>query len=170
MPKLIVFDSFNEVNADEFLKIYKESSMDNSVRWYPALNAKDALKKYEAGYLEYMQNEFFINGRRLFVLADKAHYYCALRMTELSSGKYYLEALETNPAFRKKGFGKELILQTEKLLKEQNSELTIISHVEKDNVASLNTHFSAGFKITADYYIEDGERYDSDYELTYDLI
>ena len=72
-----------------------------------------------------------------------------------------------NPDYRKKGYAKELLLKLQHYLKEKNTTCVLTSHVEKTNTASLNTHFAAGFEITADYVIEDGERYDSDYELTY---
>lgn len=167
MNKMLVFDSFGKTDIDGFLQIYRESSKENSLRWYPDLSEKEALEKYENGYIEYMKNEFFVDERRLFVLADGNVYLSALRLSKLKEGKYYLEALETNPRFRKRGYAKELILRAEEYLKNENKEFTVISNVEKNNTASLNTHFAAGFEITADYYIENGERFDSDYELTY---
>lgn len=167
MNKLLVFDCFDNVDVGGFLGIYRESSAENAARWYPDMSAEDALAKYEAGYINYMQNEFFVSGRKLFVLSNGSNYFCALRLSSLPSGKYYLEALETNPDFRRQGFAKELILQAEEHLEGLNGCFTIISHVAKNNVASLNTHFAAGFTVTADYYIENGERFDDEYELTY---
>ncbi len=165
--ELLVFNDFSGVDIQEFLNIYKESSEENSKHRYPELSEKEALKKYENGYTEYMKNHFFTDSRKLFVLADVNHYLSALRLSKISPGKYYLEALETNPQFRRMGYAGDLIYRTENYLKKRNNKFIIISHVEKSNTASLNTHFAVGFEITADYYIEDGECFGSDYELTY---
>lgn len=167
MTKLIVFENFDSVNIGEFLNVYKESSEHNSAKWYPEMSEKEALTEYENGYIGYMQNEFFDGRRKLFVLSDGHKYLSALRLIEISQNRYYLEALETAPEFRKRGYGKELILQTEKHLKSKSGEFSVFSHVAKDNTASLNTHFAAGFEITADYYIENGETINDEYELTY---
>ncbi|MBR7073281.1 MAG: GNAT family N-acetyltransferase, partial [Eubacterium sp.] len=75
--------------------------------------------------------------------------------------------LETNPKYRKKGYGRELLFQLQRYLKEHNKSYVLTAHVEKTNTPSLKTHKSAGFEITADYVIEDGERFNTDYQLTY---
>ena len=170
MAELLIFYSFNSVDKRNFLDIYGETSAANSVKFFPDLNEADALREYEKGYTNYMENDFFSEGKTLLILSDGERYLSSLRLIEEAEGKYYLEALETNPDYRKKGCAKELLFRLQKYLKEQNGRYTLTSHVEKTNTASLNTHFAAGFEITADFVIEDGERYDSDYELTYKYL
>ena len=170
MSEMLIFHSFDAVDGGQFLDLYRGSSDENCVSFYPEFEKAEALREYEKGYLDFMRNSFFNEGGTLLILSEGRRYVSALRLIEEAEGKYYLEALETNPDFRKKGYAKELLLQLQKYLKEKSGRYTLTSHVEKTNTASLNTHFAAGFEITADYIIEDGERYDSDYELTYKYL
>ena len=167
MTELLVFNNFENVDVEQFLNIYKESSADNAKKWFPGLEQTEALKEYEDGFLGFMKNDFFSGGGILFVLTDGSCYVSALRLYEKAPSEYYLEALETNPKYRKKGYGRELLFQLQRYLKEHNKSYVLTAHVEKTNTPSLKTHKSAGFEITADYVIEDGEKFDTDYQLTY---
>jgi ribosomal protein S18 acetylase RimI-like enzyme len=167
--KLLVFHSFDNVNMKDFLSVFKESSVENATRWYPDLSQEEALQQYENGYIRYMQTDCGDEGGTLFILSDNEHYVSSLRLYAKAPKEYYLEALETHPDFRKKGYGKELLLQMQRHLREQDTDYVITAHVEKTNAASLNTHRAAGFEITADFVVEDGERYDGDYQLTYKI-
>ena len=167
MSEMLIFHSFDAVDGGQFFDVYRGSSDENCVSFYPELEKAEALREYEKGYLDFMRNSFFNEGGTLLILSEGGRYVSALRLIEEAEGKYYLEALETDPDYRKRGCAKELLFRLQKYLKEQSGRYTLTSHVEKTNTASLNTHFTVGFEITADYIIEDGERYDSDYELTY---
>lgn len=76
----------------------------------------------------------------------------ALRLTKLD-GFYYLEALETRPDLRRKGYGKALL---EALCRElaASGPVTVRDCVAKRNEASLRTHLAAGFVIDQDPGIE----------------
>ncbi len=167
MSEMLIFHSFDAVDGGQFLDVYRGSSDENCVSFYPELEKAEALREYEKGYLDFMRNSFFNEGGTLLILSEGGRYVSALRLIEEVEGKYYLEALETDPNYRKRGCAKELLFRLQKYLKEQSGRYTLTSHVEKTNTASLNAHFAADFAITADFVIEDGERYDSDYELTY---
>lgn len=167
--ELLIFNNFNSVETERFLAVYKESTADNASRWYPELEPAEAIKKYESGYLEFMQNGFFNVGGTLYILSDGEYYVSALRLIQLSENDYFLEALETNPGFRNRGYAKQLLNKTIYSLTENALNFTIKSHIEKNNTASINAHLAAGFVITADYITEDGKIFNSDYELTYEV-
>lgn len=167
MTVLLVFKDFESVDAEQFLNIYKESSADNAQKWFPELEKAEALKEYENGFLGFMKNDFFSGGGLLFIIADCGCYVSALRLYEKAPAEYYLEALETNPDCRKKGYGREVLLQLQRYLKNHSKSYILTAHVEKTNIPSLKAHKSAGFEITADYVIEDGEKIDTDYQLTF---
>ena len=76
----------------------------------------------------------------------------ALRLTGLD-GVYYLEALETRPDQRKKGYGKALLAALCKELS-RRGPVTVRDCVAKRNEASLRTHLAAGFVIEQDPGIE----------------
>jgi lincosamide and streptogramin A transport system ATP-binding/permease protein len=68
----------------------------------------------------------------------------ALRAIETSEGHWFLEALETKPDERKKGFGKALLLHTIDHLKTRGmTELTCI--IAKNNCKSQALHEKCGF-------------------------
>lgn len=164
---MLIFHSFDEVDEGGFLNVYRETSCENCISFYPDLEEDEALAEYEKGYLDFMKNSFFGEGGTLLILSDGVQYVSALRLIEKSRGNYYLEALETNPDFRKRGYASQLLLQLQRYLKKQSDSYILTSHVEKTNTASIKTHLAVGFEITADYVVEDGERYNSDYELSY---
>ena len=60
---------------------------------------------------------------------------------------YLLEALETDPAYRKMGYAKKLI----QAVIECNQRCKIYSHVHKRNYPSLATHEACGFTIYQDF-------------------
>lgn len=167
MAELLVLNRFEEVDERQFLNIFKESSVENAGKWYPELEEAEALQQYENGFIGYMRTDFWREGGKLFILSDGNDYVCSLRLFEKAPQEYYLEALETNPSFRLKGYAKELLFQLQQYLKKRHNDYVITAHVAKTNAASLNTHRAAGFIVTADYVVEDGERYDGDYQLTY---
>ena len=72
-------------------------------------------------------------------------YFSALRLEPYEDG-LLLEALETAPAHRRKGYAEKLIraVQAEFLQK-------IYSHVSKKNTASLAVHQKCGFRQVLDY-------------------
>ena len=72
----------------------------------------------------------------------------ALRLAPVESG-WYLEALETDPDFRRRGCAKRLIRQVIAKL-EEDGPVTIWDSVAKTNAASLATHSSCGFVIVRD--------------------
>ena len=79
----------------------------------------------------------------LAILKDKDVYLSGLRL--LHKKYYYLiEALETNPNFRNKGYGERLVRD---LLKEFKDKTVFRSEVAISNEKSLGLHKKVGFKI-----------------------
>ena len=61
----------------------------------------------------------------------------------------YIEALETHPEYRKKGYGAKLLLQVLDLLKETGG-FKICDCIRKENIASLDNHKKCGFEIVSE--------------------
>lgn len=62
---------------------------------------------------------------------------------------FYVEALETQPENRKKGYASVLILGVIEELKKKGS-FQIRDCVSRKNTASLRTHVKCGFKIVSE--------------------
>ena len=75
---------------------------------------------------------------------EDSRYISALRMEPYKDG-LLLEALETHPDYRCRGYAKKLISAVLDHLLSQESK-PIYSHINKRNVASLNTHTACGFQ------------------------
>ncbi len=79
-----------------------------------------------------------------------------------------MEALETRPGFRRKGYGAELLSSVADSMK-KNGSFRLCSCVSKENIASLRTHEKCGFQIVSEegYDYLNGEADDRDYGMEY---
>ena len=137
--------------SDEDMKklmgIYAESNRENIAYFYPDCKDEiDGLKKVEAGFASYLRNEFFVNAENIYcVLVKDGVWVSALRLNAVMDF-YYIEALETAPMFRRRGYGAEVLNETLRSLKQKGS-FVIRDNVGKSNAASLATHKKCGFEI-----------------------
>ena len=100
-------------------------------------------QKVRESYKAYIKNEFLKEGKnRLAILIDGEKYLAGLRIYD--DGKFYLlEALETNPIYRRMGYGERLVRQVVKSL-EKGKEIRV--EVSLSNKKSLAFHKKVGFK------------------------
>lgn len=73
----------------------------------------------------------------------------ALRLYRIKDRFYYLEALETHPEHRRKGYGTYLLDGLLNVLKAQGP-FQICDCVGKQNRVSLSVHEKSGFRIVRD--------------------
>lgn len=108
----------------------------------------EALAKVETDYLSYIKNEFFSSESNAYVIYESDNIWLsALRLYRLRDGFYYIEALETHPKYRRKGYGARLLAGLVDMLKEQGS-FKICDCAGKKNLVSLSVHKRCGFEIT----------------------
>ena len=79
------------------------------------------------------------------VLVKDGVWVSALRLNAVMDF-YYIEALETAPMFRRRGYGAEVLNETLHLLRQKGS-FVIRDNVGKSNAASLATHRKCGFEL-----------------------
>ncbi|MCD8326851.1 MAG: GNAT family N-acetyltransferase [Lachnospiraceae bacterium] len=104
-------------------------------------NFKDFLRK------------FFADDRNAYYIWEAdGEWVSALRLTRLE-GCYFLEALETKPECRKRGYSLELFTAVYEYLG-QHGPFVIRDHVSKRNTASLAAHKRAGFTIEFENAVE----------------
>ena len=167
---LIKITEYQNVNARELMDVYSESNLENTEYFFPEETDKEAaVKKVEAGFLDFLKNDFFDQAEAAYwILEADGVYVSALRTCRIQDGLYYLEALETRPDRRQKGYGAMLLSMVLDSLKE-NGPFRLCSCVGKKNIASLKTHEKCGFRVVSEEgfdYLQ-GEADDHDYGLEY---
>ena len=89
---------------------------------------------------------FSVPGSLYAVLEEDGSWVSALRLAPVEGG-WYLEALETDPEQRRRGYAAGLIEAVQTYLGEGGK---LYSHVDKRNLPSLKTHEKCGFRRIAD--------------------
>ncbi len=104
-----------------------------------------ALLLAEQDFYTYLKDVFFITeGAWYAVWVDQSQYRCALRVEPYQDG-LLLAGLETAPGARRMGYAKKLVMAVLKDL-----DRPLYSHVERQNVASMQLHRSCGFDFIRD--------------------
>ena len=137
----------SEEDMPKLMGIYAESNRENIAHFYPdCKDENEGLKKVETGFSAYLRDEFFVNAENTYcVLVKDGVWVSALRLNVVRDF-YYIEALETAPVFRRRGYGAELFDETLLSLRKKGS-FVVRDNVGKHNAASLATHKKCGFEI-----------------------
>lgn len=103
------------------------------------------IREAEQYYVEKFLGRFMSgNETTYYVWEENDEWVSALRLTKLDD-HYFLEALETAPEQRRKGYASQLIQTL--IQKLEDKHVIIRSKVRKTNIASLRTHQKCGFII-----------------------
>lgn len=144
----VITNKIEGINLNKLMDIYEESNRENlsMVESDPGEKTdKNILyQKVRASYKSYIKNEFLKDRKnRLAILIDGEKYLAGLRIYD--EGNFYLlEALETNPIYRRMGYGERLVREVLKAL-EKGKEIR--AGVSFSNKKSLALHKKVGFKI-----------------------
>lgn len=146
---LIIANSLRELRFGELMEVYADSNAKKASDW-PNLPRGFALQLAEQEFRQYLQEVFFrTNGALCAVWEESGKYVSALRLEPYKDG-LLLEALETAPMERKKGYAAALIHGVQGHLAAQRS-VKLYSHVNQRNTASIKTHEKCGFKVISDH-------------------
>lgn len=142
---LRLFYQIKDLNFGKLMTLYWESNSLNAQELYSDLDRNTAILRAEEDFYRYLQEDFFrIPNAAYAVWEENGVYITALRLEPYQDG-LLLEALETHPEYRNKGFAKRLIRGVLQHLEKQGSTV-VYSHISKRNTASLKTHLSCGFQ------------------------
>ena len=142
---LILAHSIRELRFGDLMEVYEDSNREKAGDW-PNLPPMFALQLAEQDHREYLQDVFFRTpGAVLALWEENGTYVSALRLEPYKDG-LLLNALETAPIHRKKGYAARLI----RAVQENMGNVKIYSHVNKRNVPSLKTHEACGFRVISD--------------------
>lgn len=141
---LRIFYRLKEMDFGKLMELYSEGNRDNAEQQYPQEDVNIGILLVEQNFYQYLNEVFFpTEGAFYAVWLEEGRYISALRMEPYRDG-YLLEALETHPNYRRKGFAKALITA---ILRQFGCTDTssVYAHVHKGNDASLKTHLACGF-------------------------
>ena len=131
------------------MSVYAESNSENGQEFWPEESSHRQIALAEQEFYSYLRQVFFkTDGAFYAVLEQDGQYVSALRMEPYRDG-LLLEALETAPEQRRKGYAADLVRN----VLEHAGNTKIYSHVGKRNLASLRTHESCGFRIVSDFAV-----------------
>lgn len=137
---LHIIHSLNEINFSSLMQVYMEGNLEK---------AEDGLTLLEAeqDFFQYLRDVFFpTSGARYCIWAEKGIYVSALRLEPYRDG-WLLEALETDPRYRRKGYALQLV----RSVTARPEYAKIYSHVHRRNVPSMMLHEACGFTKILDY-------------------
>lgn len=142
--------SFNDIDSRKLMALYQEGNLENAEYFYPEEALPSAIQKCEADFLQFLATKFFQReGSEYWILETEDTWVSALRLNRIADGFYYLEALETHPDFRKKGYAARLLSDVIEELKSRGP-FRLCDSVSKTNLASVRVHRKCGFEIVSE--------------------
>lgn len=167
---LLKITEYRDLDKRKLMDVYSESNFENTDYFYPDETDKDlAVRMVEEGFLAFLKDDFFSDpGASYWILEENGVWISALRINRIQPGLYYLEALETHPDHRIKGYASRLLSGVIDSLK-QEGPFRLCDCVSKKNLASLKTHEKCGFRIVSEagYDYLQGEADEHDFGLEY---
>lgn len=164
---LVIANRLSDLSFNSLMRIYVEGNLENGQESWPGEPEARQIALAEQDFYDYLQQTFFRTpGAAYFIWHVDGQYVSALRLEPYEDG-LLLEALETVPDQRRKGYAKALIGAVLDWLREHGC-VRVYSHVNKRNTASLATHKSCGFRKILDHAVyTDGSVISSSVTLIY---
>ena len=149
--------TMEELDISGWMEVYREGHEENGAYFYPDEPPERALHLAEEDSRRFLEGFFQIPGAQYWIWEEEGRYVSCLRLKPDRDG-LLLEALETRPDCRRRGFGKQLILS---VLSHLPRGTRIYSEISKENLPSLAIHRVCGFSQVLDYGLqEDGSKAD----------
>ncbi|MBU5473711.1 GNAT family N-acetyltransferase [Roseburia sp. MSJ-14] len=125
---------------DKMFLLYAESMEDMTEEF----NSHAEMKEAYAAFLK----DFIANQKQVVLVETvEGQWMSGLRAIESETGIWFIEAVETMPTQRNKGYGKMLLLHTIDYFKKINAK-KLECIIGKSNVTSIKLHSDCGFHQT----------------------
>ena len=146
---LIIAEKLRDLSFGKLMEVYGEANLENGQHRWPDEPEARQVALAEEDFYNYLQQVFFkTDDARYLIWEERGRYISALRLEAYRDG-LLLAALETHPQMRRYGFAEKLV----KAALEYVGDMTVYSHVSKQNAASLRTHEKCGFEKLLDYAV-----------------
>ena len=130
----------------KLMDIYRQSNIENIAYFFPdAGNEETGLAMVENSFMEFMEEFITREENRCYIWEEEGEWLSALRV-ERFDGYWFLEALETRPDRRKRGYAERLMIAVIQRLRGYG-RVIIRDSVSKNNEASIALHRKCGFFI-----------------------
>lgn len=146
---LKIIHSLRDLDFDQLMQVYEEGNRENGRDNYPMLSTAEQLLAAQQDFYAFLQ-AFFKEKHAFYAVWEvEDEYKAALRLEPFLDG-LLLEALETKPSERRKGYAQELINGVASYLQILQHQ-KIYSHIHKKNTPSIAVHIACGFKNILPY-------------------
>lgn len=146
---LIVARKLHELSFGKLMDVYTEGNQESGLMHWPEESEGRRLALAEQEFYQYLHQVFFRTPRSCYLIwEERGSYVSALRLEPYQDG-LLVEALETAPVHRRKGYAAQLVTAA----LEMAGDTRIYAHVDKKNIASLRTHEKCGFHRILDHAI-----------------
>lgn len=151
---LLKAETYEALDFHALMEVYAEGVVENGEYFYPNEPKERQILLLEQDFKNYLIQDFFkATSASYWIWTECGSYISALRLEAYRDG-FLLEALETKPQLRRKGYAKKLILA---VLSELTEGTKIYSIVSKANTASFAVHDVCGFIKISDHAIDSGD-------------
>ena len=141
---LEIVRSMGALDFEELMAVYRESNAEN------AQEQDIPIAQVEQNFADYLREDFFRQKGAFYCLwKENGRTVSALRLEPFEDG-LLLEALETMPEQRRRGYGKALVLAALDHVRNEYGK-PVYSHVWRRNHASMALHAACGFTQVLDY-------------------
>ena len=138
---LLLCDKLSQIRFGQLMQVYAEGVAENGKEFYPDLSENEQILRAEQDFYAYLQTGFFTQPGDLYCIwEENGVYISALRLQTYQDG-LLLEALETHPNFRRRGYACRLI----QAVLEELRPAKLYSHIGHRNIASQTAHLKCGF-------------------------
>lgn len=146
---LILIENMKDLNFRQLMDVYEEGNLENARTMFPYEPQAQWPLLAEQSFYQYLKECFFpTEGAVYAVWTVEGRYVSALRLEPYRDG-LLIEALETAPKQRRRGYATALL----RAVKEMAGERKLYSHVSKRNLPSLRTHGACGFHRILEYAV-----------------
>ncbi len=146
---LRIYDSMKNLPFGALMEIYAEGNRENGQELWPQEPPGRQQALAELDFHQYLRQCFFVVPGAFYALWEQEGIpVSALRLEPYRDG-LLLEALETAPEHRGRGYAKSLI----RAVIESLGSGKIYSHITRSNVISRTVHLACGFQKILDYAV-----------------
>ena len=144
--------NLTQLRFGSLMEIYEEANREHGQMLWPDEPEMRQIQLSEQDFYRYLNEGFFRTPGAVYAVWEAGgQYVSALRLEPYRDG-LLMEALETTPEQRRRGYAAALIQAVQEELKRQGGA-KVYSHVDKRNTPSLKTHETCGFRPIADYAV-----------------
>ena len=142
---LKIISHFSQLDFSQLMNVYEQSNSENARMRNSNMTENERYLRHIEGFYTYLRESFFRSPDCVYaVWAPQERYVSALRLEPYRDG-LLLEALETAPQERGKGYATALLRALADYLCTTQWD-TVYSHVGKKNRSSLAVHAACGFE------------------------